>query len=199
MYILRESNNVINSVAGRSAITMKMNKKILNSSLVVLLALGLGGCAVSNSTTTSHKTHEASSSQVVKESHKKSGKSASTSAKNAATTNNHSTSAKFASSSSNSTSSAKNVTTTSSTAKATNNSQQVTAPAKATTSSSSVKEQKSVQLGLSDVATWTDSQGVTHNVDSDGMDRYTTKGSSQVQYKDWSGALPSGVTVSHNE
>lgn len=171
---------------------MKMNKKVLNSSLVILLALGLGGCAVGNSTTTSHKSHEASSSQVVKQNHKKSAKSASTTAKNATATN-HSTSANVTSSS-NSASSAKNVTNASST----NTTQQVTAPAKAATSSSSIKEQKSVQLGLGDVATWTDSKGVTHNVDSDGMDRYTTNGSSQVQYKDWSGALPSGVTVSHN-
>lgn len=195
---MKENNNVIINVAGRSAITMKMNKKVLNSSLVILLALGLSGCAVGSSTTTSHKTHEASSSQVVKQSHKKSAKSASTSAKTAAATS-HSASTNVASSSS-STSSAKNVTTSSAT-NTTNNgaNQQVTAPAKVASSSSSVKEQKSVQLGLGDVATWTDSEGVTHNVDSDGMDRYTTKGSSQVQYKDWSGALPSGVTVSHNE
>ena len=190
----KEINNVIHNIAGRSAITMKMNKKVLNSSLVILLALGLGGCAVSTSTTT-HKTNEAKSSQVVKQqSHKKSEKSAKTSSKNAATTNN-SSSANVASSSSSS-SSATNVT--SSTSTNNNNSQQVVAPAKAETSSSSVKEQKSVQLGLGDVATWTDSEGITHNVDSDGMDRYTTKGSSEVQYKDWSGALPSGVTVSHN-
>nr|WP_289564056.1 hypothetical protein [Limosilactobacillus vaginalis] len=195
---MKENNNVNINVAGRSAITMKMNKKVLNSSLVILLALGLGGCAVGSSTTTSHKTHEASSSQVVKQSHKKSEKSASTSAKTAAATN-HSASTNVASSSS-TTSSAKNVTT-SSAANTTNNgaNQQVTAPAKVASSSSSVKEQKSVQLGLGDVATWTDSEGVTHNVDSDGMDRYTTKGSSQVQYKNWSGALPNGVTVSHNE
>ena len=45
---------------------MKRIRKFLNSSLVILLALGLGGCAVGSSTTTSHKTHEASSSQVVK-------------------------------------------------------------------------------------------------------------------------------------
>lgn len=195
---MKGNNNVKINVAGGSAITMKMSKKVLNSSLVILLALGLGGCAVGSSTTISHKTHEASSSQVVKQSHKKSEKSASTSAKTAAATN-HSASTNIASLSS-STSSAKNVTTTAS-ANTTNNSanQQVTAPANVASSSSNVKEQKSVQLGLGDVATWTDSEGVIHNVDSDGMDRYTTKGSSQVQYKDWSGALPSDVTVSHNE
>lgn len=200
-YILKEINNVIHNIAGRSAITMKMNKKVLNSSLVILLALGLGGCAVSSSTTTTHKTNEASSSQVVKQqSHKKSEKSAKTSSKNTATTNN-SSSANVTSSSS-SISSAANVTSSSAANNISNNnnnaSQQVVAPAKSETSSSSVKEQKSVQLGLGDVATWTDSEGVTHNVDSDGMDRYTTKGSSEVQYKDWSGALPKGVTVTHN-
>ena len=65
-------------------------------------------------------------------------------------------------------------------------------------SSSSVKENQNIQLGLGDVASWTDAQGVTHHVDSDGMDRYTAKGSSQVQYQDWSGQLPSNAVVSHH-
>lgn len=66
-------------------------------------------------------------------------------------------------------------------------------------SSSLEKEnsQEEIQLGLGDVATWTDENGITHHVDSDGMDRQTTSGSSQVTYKDWSGSLPSNAQVIH--
>ena len=60
------------------------------------------------------------------------------------------------------------------------------------TSSSSQK-----QLGLTDVAVWTDENGVTHHVDSDGMDRQTTAGSSSITYKDWSGSLPSNAQIVH--
>lgn len=63
--------------------------------------------------------------------------------------------------------------------------------------SSSTSSNSSVQLGLGDEAVWTDSQGITHHVDSDGMDRQTTSGSQQVQYQDWSGDLPSNATVQH--
>ena len=55
------------------------------------------------------------------------------------------------------------------------------------------------QLGLSDIATWTDEHAITHHVDSDGMDRQTTKGSQQVSYQDWSGALPQNATIIHNQ
>lgn len=58
-----------------------------------------------------------------------------------------------------------------------------------TSSSSQSSSQK--QLGLNDVAVWTDENGITHHVDSDGMDRQTSPNQSGVTYKDWSGSLPS--------
>ena len=65
-------------------------------------------------------------------------------------------------------------------------------------SSSSSTTSKQRQLGLGDTATWTDSNGVTHHVDSDGMDRQTIAGSSQVNYADWSGPLPSNAQINRN-
>ncbi|WP_191364050.1 hypothetical protein [Limosilactobacillus oris] len=177
---------------------MKLNKKVLNSSLVVLLALGLGGCAT-NSATTTHKSHEAQSAQVVKQSsHKKAADKATTKA-NAGEQSLASNSSSSASVAAKQTSSQNGSTAAVASTKSVNASA-VAAPAKAApaAASSSVKENQHVQLGLGDVATWTDAKGVTHHVDSDGMDRYTTKGSSQVQYQDWSGQLPSNAVVSHH-
>lgn len=62
-----------------------------------------------------------------------------------------------------------------------------------TSSSSQSSSQK--QLGLNDVAVWTDENGITHHVDSDGMDRQTKAGSSSITYKDWSGSLPSNAQI----
>lgn len=62
-------------------------------------------------------------------------------------------------------------------------------------SSSSSSSNTSRQLGLGDTATWTDQHGVTHHVDSDGMDRQTIAGSSQVNYANWSGPLPSNAQI----
>lgn len=63
--------------------------------------------------------------------------------------------------------------------------------------SDKVQHNNGVQLGLGDVATWTDQYGITHHVDSDGMDRQTILGSTEVHYQDWSGPLPSNAEVSH--
>lgn len=60
------------------------------------------------------------------------------------------------------------------------------------------KYQSKVQLGLGDVAVWTDQYGIVHHVDSDGMDRQTIPGSSQIHYTDWSGELPADAQVIHN-
>lgn len=181
---------------GRGAIIMmKLNKKVLNSSLVILLALGLGGCAT-NSATTTHKTHEASSAQVVKQSsHKKSdNKSAkNVSEKSSSAASQASTSTKSANAATKNSS----VTSSSTTVSSSSSNANVTAPSKSTSQSSNVNQNQTKQLGLGDVASWTDSKGVTHHVDSDGMDRYTTKGSSQVQYQDFSGSLPSEAVISH--
>ncbi len=62
-------------------------------------------------------------------------------------------------------------------------------------SSNKANQSSKIQLGLSDVAVWTDENGVTHHVDSDGMDRQTTSGSDQITYNDWSGSLPSNAKV----
>lgn len=63
--------------------------------------------------------------------------------------------------------------------------------------SDKVQHNNSIQLGLGDVATWTDQYGITHHVDSDGMDRQTIPGSIEVHYQDWSGPLPDNAQVSH--
>lgn len=202
IYIERDTN-IANQHCGRGAFIMKLNKKVLNGSLVVLLALGLGGCAA-NSATSTHKTHEASSEQVVKQSsHKKANKtSAKTDVKYAAEKNSTSANSTSLIVTSNS-----QVAVSSSMTTANHNGQVATnntaastvAPAKtAETPATNVKQNQPIQLGLGDVATWTDAKGVTHHVDSDGMDRYTTKGSSQVQYQDWSGQLPNNAVVSHH-
>lgn len=174
---------------------MKLNKKVLNSSLVVLLALGLGGCAA-NSAATTHKSHEAQSAQVVKQSsHKKADSKtvAKINEQKLASSNSSSASAVASHSASN------NAVATTKSANASATSSNAVAPAATSQeSSSSVKENQNIQLGLGDVASWTDDKGVTHHVDSDGMDRYTAKGSSQVQYQDWSGQLPSNAVVSHH-
>ena len=47
---------------------MRLNKAIINSSLVVLLALGLGGCAATNSASTHKASHEPTSAKVTKSS-----------------------------------------------------------------------------------------------------------------------------------
>ena len=192
---MKEKNNV-KKHCGRGAIIMKLNQKVLKSSLVVMLTLGLGGCAA-NSATTTHKSHEAQSAQVVKQNHKKASDKAAAkeSTSEQKMTPNNSSSASTLSKQASSQAASSIVAST----RSANASAVAAAPAKAAQeSSSSVKENQNIQLGLGDVASWTDAKGVTHHVDSDGMDRYTTKGSSQVQYQDWSGQLPSNAVVSHH-
>ncbi|WP_267202302.1 hypothetical protein [Limosilactobacillus kribbianus] len=191
---------------------MKLNKKILNSSLVIMLALGLGGCAVSSAPTT-HKASEATSAKVVKQSSKKNSdkstkadnkattKKSASQTTNASSTNSESTTATSTVQAANvSSASAKEVTaaathkTSESTAQTATTSAAQTATSKAT----SQKAHQEIQLGLGDVASWTDNTGVTHHVDSDGMDRQTISGSDQVHYQDWSGSLPQNAVVSHN-
>ncbi len=212
---------------------MKLNKKILNSSLVIMLALGLAGCAT-NATPNSHKTNEATSAKVVKQGNKKAAKntkakndhqtnkSATTTNTKQATgkstsgvqTNNQSGSTTAASSSATSRAKASLAAATnhsnhnSGTTTQTSNSQNQstltatsttkTATTTKTTAKSNTPAHHEVQLGLGDVASWTDSKGITHHVDSDGMDRETISGSSQVNYQDWSGKLPQNAVVTHN-
>lgn len=61
------------------------------------------------------------------------------------------------------------------------------------------QQNQEIQLGLGDVAMWTDNHGINHHVDSDGMDRQTIDGSQQIHYQDWSGSLPQNATVLHNQ
>ena len=192
---------------------MKLNKKVLNSSLVIMLALGLGGCAASSAPTT-HKASEATSAKVVKQSSKKNAdKSAKVDNKaatkksaiqtaNASSTNSESTTATGVAQTTSVSSASAKENTAATSHKASESTAQIaaantaqTATSKATTSQ---KAHQEVQLGLGDVASWTDSTGVTHHVDSDGMDRQTISGSDQIHYQDWSGSLPQNAIVSHN-
>lgn len=133
-------------------------QKILLNSTVVLLLLGLGGCATSTNTKSASSHHSATSALTPKKTVSTSTTMAMAGSVNSLLYQNQSVYA--------------------------------TAP----TSKSS-----SLQLGLNDIATWTDEQGIHHHVDSDGMDRQTTSGSQQVNYQDWSGALPQSATVIHNQ
>lgn len=58
--------------AVKGVFTMRLNKAIINSSLVLLLALGLGGCATNNSASTHKTSHEPTSAKITKaNNHKK--------------------------------------------------------------------------------------------------------------------------------
>lgn len=169
----------------------KVFKTLMSGLAVLVLGVGLAGCGNSKQ----------SASQSSSDS-TRSSKKASSSKKNVK--------AKKSSSSKNTTSKSDDEDTTSSsddeaatTASSSQSTKAKTAAAKSsksssTSSSSKANQSSEIQLGLGDVAVWTDSQGITHHVDSDGMDRQTTSGSQQVQYQDWSGSLPSNATVQHN-
>lgn len=151
----------------------KVQRSVASGLLVLALAFGLTGCGSNH-----HSSKSATSKdKVTKVSKQKkttasSSKKKQSSKKNSSSDNDNSqTSANSNSSVTNSTSSKKNST------------------------SSSVNSQK--QLGLGDVATWTDENGVTHHVDSDGMDRQTSPNQQGITYRDWSGSLPSNAQIIH--
>lgn len=194
----------------------KLNKKVLNSSLIIILALGLGGCAANSATTTTHNQDSTRSAKVTKQSGSKKStktdnKAESSSNKSVATSQSERTSVNQEGSSqvamnasqvsTNDKSSAAvqqksaNATSASSTSTTTSNVNQNVVN---TQTSAAPKAHQEIQLGLGEVASWTDSEGTTHHVDSDGMDRYTTKGSQEVHYQDWSGSLPQNATVNVN-
>ncbi|MBB1063146.1 hypothetical protein [Limosilactobacillus fastidiosus] len=153
----------------------KVQRSVASGLLVIALSLGLAGCGSnhhpSKSTTSKDKVTKVSkqkrNSSVKKQSSKKDNDSS--------TDSNDSQLNSSTNSNSNATSN-----------KTYKNS-----------SSSSTNSNSQKQLGLSDVAVWTDESGVTHHVDSDGMDRQTTSGSSSITYKDWSGSLPSNAQIIH--
>ncbi|KRL26197.1 hypothetical protein FD27_GL001335 [Limosilactobacillus frumenti DSM 13145] len=180
---------------------LKVSKKILNTSLAIALILGLGGCGISQSATTTHKNNQPSSAKVVKHSgsHKaitKSNKYAqngSTSVSSSTTESEESTHL-TSSSGSESIGNYQQPTTGISNANSqsfVNNSQTQSAQIK----NQPQQQSSSIQLGLGDIAVWTDQYGVVHHVDSDGMDRMTIPGSDQVKYQDWSGPLPANAQI----
>lgn len=151
---------------------------VLSSSLVLMMAFGLAGCSTNKSTSKSSSSKEQAAKVVKQKKHDSSSKQStkSSSKKNSQSSDNESSST--ASSSQSNTSSA--------------------VSDQSSDSTSSQANQKSQrQLGLSDVAVWTDSNGVTHHVDSDGMDRQTSPNSQSTTYADWSGSLPSQAQIVH--
>ena len=180
---------------------LQINKKMLNASLAIILALGLGGCGI-NQATTAHKTsNQPTSAKVVKKSanHKSANQSSKTASSSSESVTNDSATTQPAA--------------TTASQQATQNSynngyqQPATSSAKAASqaeSQSNTQSQKSTitnqpqaspQLGLGDTAIWTDQYGVVHHVDSDGMDRMTIPGSDQVKYQDWYGPLPANAQI----
>ena len=61
------------------------------------------------------------------------------------------------------------------------------------------KPVNSQQLGLNDVAVWTDQYGLTHHVNSNGMDRQTISGSTQIEWQDWYGAFPDNAGLKDSD
>lgn len=175
--------------------------KILNTSLAIALVLGLGGCGISQTSTTTHKNNQPSSAKVVK--HSSSHKAVTKSNKNtknsstyvsSSTTGSQESTPLMSSSGSQSVATYQQPTTGISNA---NNQSNVN---NNQTQSAQIKNQPqqqkdSIQLGLGDIAVWTDQYGVVHHVDSDGMDRMTIPGSDQVKYQDWSGPLPANAQI----
>ncbi len=177
---------------------LKMQNKIIDSLLVCVLALGLGGCATSSVAT--HKTdHEPASTKIAKQnSHKKAttetkqenfSSQLSTNKEAKAITNNKLTANTPSQSSAQSFSVNQQ---TSSTTKQANNS------VLTTKNNPTTQNQKAIQLSTNDLAVWTDQYGIVHHVDSNGLDHQTIPGSVQDHYENWSGTLPSNAQVVHN-
>ncbi|MCI6853249.1 hypothetical protein [Limosilactobacillus vaginalis] len=144
----------------------KFSRLFLSGMLVTILGFGLAGCgSQKNSKDTASSSHT-KTEKVTKKATKKTSK------------NSKQNSTK------------KKTSSTSSSASVTSSSQ-----SSSSTANSNVNNNSQKQLGLNDVAVWTDQYGVTHHVDSDGMDRQTIAGSSQTNYQDWSGSLPSNAQI----
>ncbi len=161
---------------------------------MLMAALGLTGCVKTSSAPATNESHVRSARVAKSSSHK--------AAHHESSSSQASTSSKVAES--NSSSAVSSATQQSSANQVSQNNTQssnvsqpvVNQAANQQTPAASHSEQH-VQLGLGDVAVWTEN-GVTHHVDSDGMDRQTVNGSSTIHYSDWSGELPQGVQVEHH-
>jgi hypothetical protein len=158
----------------------KLQRFVCSGILVLTLAFGLAGCG-SNHNSSKSATSKDRVTKVTK--HKKSHENKKQSSSKATSKKSSSSSDSQSEESSSSSSAANSSVTTN---KSSNS---------ASSESSSVTSHK--QLGLSDVAVWTDNNGVTHHVDSDGMDRQTSPNQSGTTYKDWSGSLPSNAQIVH--
>ena len=143
----------------------KFSRLFLSGILVTILGFGLAGCG---SQKNSKDTASSSHTKTEKVTNKATKKTSKNSKQN----------------------STKKTSSTSSSASVTSSSQ-----SSSSTANSNVNNNSQKQLGLNDVAVWTDQYGVTHHVDSDGMDRQTIAGSSQTNYQDWSGSLPSNAQI----
>ncbi|MBU9694896.1 hypothetical protein KSL82_03030 [Limosilactobacillus portuensis] len=143
----------------------KFSRLFLSGMLVTILGFGLAGCGSQKDSKDTASSSHTKTEKVTKKTTKKTSKN----------------------SKQNST---KKTSSTSSSASVTSSSQ-----SSSSTANSNVNNNSQKQLGLNDVAVWTDQYGVTHHVDSDGMDRQTIAGSSQTNYQDWSGSLPSNAQI----
>ncbi len=143
----------------------KFSRLFLSGMLVTILGFGLAGCGSQKDSKDTASSSHTKTEKVTKKTTKKTSK------------NSKQNSTKKTSSTSNS-------------ASVTSSSQ-----SSSSTANSNVNNNSQKQLGLNDVAVWTDQYGVTHHVDSDGMDRQTIAGSSQTNYQDWSGSLPSNAQI----
>lgn len=143
----------------------KFSRLFLSGMLVIILGFGLAGCGSQKNSKDTASSSHTKTEKVTKKATKKTSKN----------------------SKQNST---KKTSSTSSSASVTTSSQ-----SSSSTANSNVNNNSQKQLGLNDVAVWTDQYGVTHHVDSDGMDRQTIAGSSQTNYQDWSGSLPSNAQI----
>lgn len=143
----------------------KFRQLTVSGILISILALGLAGCGNNSNHNTSSSSSKDKASKIVKKT--------TTKKKYSATKDNDSTSSNSA---------------------VTDNNESSNSSSNSNTSTSSSNNIQR-QLGLGDTATWTDNNGITHHVDSDGMDRQTTAGSSQVNYADWSGPLPNNAQI----
>lgn len=143
----------------------KFSRLFLSGMLVTILGFGLAGCGSQKDSKDTASSSHTKTEKVTKKTTKKTSKN----------------------SKQNST---KKTSSTSSSASVTSSSQ-----SSSSTANSNVNNNSQKQLGLNDVAIWTDQYGVTHHVDSDGMDRQTIAGSSQTNYQDWSGSLPSNAQI----
>src|SRR5699024_6681627 len=143
----------------------KFSRLFLSGMLVTLLGFGLAGCGSQKDSKDTASSSHTKTEKVTKKATKKTSKN----------------------SKQNST---KKTSSTSSSASVTSSSQ-----SSSSTANSNVNNNSQKQLGLNDVAVWTDQYGVTHHVDSDGMDRQTIAGSSQTNYQDWTGSLPSNAQI----